>query len=344
MLRKPITTVPPGRGTAETHDRNIRRRRARQLKKLAAQGNLPDSAASETPTAPNIVNDAEQDTTSEARPDYPVPNMVNKNKKKGFMKEMLPQKGMKTIFAQGVEVASAPIPEAPAASSSVFGLSQEPDVIPRGPGLETTSGGKKNEDRINQQLHRKDTQRKWQKIIPPSELDDLPPNVFVTSMTFEAPRRDQRPRKPQNNGYDDVSMWDVAMDAAVHGPSGAEEQEDEPAADLAEAMRSETEPVPAVARVAEEVTPAIDPELVWAKVEVALEVLDNLTASALETLESDSVIAWRVSYASCPYWHGQLTISIGRRAQHGYIHARAASPSGQTPKYSTLRGEVVRSA
>lgn len=244
------------------------------------------------------MNDAEQDTTSEARPEYPVPNMVNKNKKKGFMKEMLPQKGMKTIFAQGVEAASTPIPEAPAVNTSAPGLSQEQVDITCVPGVKSTSGGNKNEDRNNQQLHRKDTQRKWQRIIPPSELDDLPPNVFVTSMTFEAPRRDQRPRKPQNNGYDDVTMWDEGMDGAVHGPSVAEEQEVEPAAVLAEATRSETEPAPTVTRAAEEVIPAIDPELVWAKVEVALEVLDNLTASALETLESDSVIAWRVSYAS----------------------------------------------
>jgi hypothetical protein len=224
--------------------------------------------------------------------------MVNKNKKKGFMKEMLPQKGMKTIFAQGVEAASTPVPEAPAAYTPAPGLSQEQDVTPSVPGVETPSGGTKIKDRHDQQLRRKDTQRKWQRIIPPSELDDLPPNVFITSMTFEAPRRDQRPRKPQNNGYDDVSMWDVAMDGVVQGASGAEEQEVEPAAVLAEATRSETEPAPTVARAADEVIPAIDPELVWAKVEVALEVLDNLTASALETLESDSVIAWRVSYAS----------------------------------------------
>lgn len=125
--------VPPGEGLGRTHERNQRRKKARkaraEAKRLEAAGVAPVPAsrplsnlerlaaaareaaalvgvgASIPPLAPEL---ALEGKTVPKVQELPVPrDMANRNKKKGFLREMLGVQGTKTVFEDAVSAASA---------------------------------------------------------------------------------------------------------------------------------------------------------------------------------------------------------------------------------------------
>lgn len=125
--------VPPGEGLGRTHERNQRRKKARkaraEAKRLEAAGVAPAPGqrplsnlerlaaaareaaalvgvgASIPPLAPEL---ALEGKTVPKVQELPVPrDMANRNKKKGFLREMLGVQGTKTVFEDAVSAASA---------------------------------------------------------------------------------------------------------------------------------------------------------------------------------------------------------------------------------------------
>ncbi len=153
--------IPPGQGKPETQNRNVRRRRARQLKKLGEIG--PD-----VPTAPASGDDALQvfGTPTLTTPGIVPSDMANRNKKKGFLREMRELRGSKTVFD---ERRDDTVPEATVNGDDVLDIS----VMEMAAAQEEKRSGR------------------WP--IPPSERSGLPSNVFVTSQEFKRTRVDRRP-------------------------------------------------------------------------------------------------------------------------------------------------------
>ncbi|KAK4685082.1 hypothetical protein P7C73_g5071, partial [Tremellales sp. Uapishka_1] len=223
------SSIPPGLGKASTHDRNIRRRRARLLKKLEAEGQAPPASGSGGATPDKAING----TTTTFQVSRPiVSEMENRNKKKGFLREMKGLRGSRTVF-------------------------EEPTAVPNGDAdtafpLEGPEDGEMNGTLSTAQ----------KRVVPPSERQDLPSNVFVTSQEYDG----KRDNGAWRNGRVASALEIPVVQAEAPNPIAAE-----------------------VADEAEDVKKRVD----WEKTEAEFDQLANLTVEKLAEVREGDLLAWK---------------------------------------------------
>ncbi|WRT65184.1 uncharacterized protein IL334_002127 [Kwoniella shivajii] len=224
VLSKPTQSskahVPPGQGKSVTKNRNARRRMALQYKKLAAQQSQTKSSVNvgnpgrENGRTSESVVEAVTSTTNIAvvgDQQIPVPgSMSNRNKKKGFLKDMKEKRGTKTLFDRDHNQSSAVLPEqleGPTQASFEAIVTGKDVPLP----FEDTSFLPYELEGPSTSTPRKD------RMIPPSQIQDIPSNIFITSVEFPrapvSPRRKQRGKLPAE---------DMEIDAKSNEGEGAE--------------------------------------------------------------------------------------------------------------------------
>lgn len=248
---RPATHTPPGQGKPQTRNRNQRRRKALQYRKAAENGLLASSPNTPLPVEIPHVNGVSEGRTTQQ--EIVVPGAVaNRNKKKGFLKDMAGLLRTKTTFSSDPQNANE---EGGAADQAINGDAPS-----------HRAGGT------------------WTHIVPPSEQKGLPSNVFVSTQEFTAPRRNQY--KPQ--------------DKVVANGSGSPltEIQEEVQGGLVERIADANTEAETINSPVEETRAAQeDPvDLAWSKIDVALDVLDNLDASTWQENKLGTIIAWKVSF------------------------------------------------
>ncbi|OXC61851.1 hypothetical protein C358_02709 [Cryptococcus neoformans MW-RSA852] len=136
-------------------------------------------------------------TTTFTTPELPIPrDMSNKNKKKGFLREMAGLRGKKTVFHADTDGVSASLPdiatEVDQSPSSAFPLGGSGNHLQSQQNLfqgDWTLDGIFHEDAVDGDNQRHlnfstSTPLRSLRNIPPSELTSLPDNVFVTRTEF----------------------------------------------------------------------------------------------------------------------------------------------------------------
>lgn len=211
---------------------------------------------------------ANANTVSFTSSELPVPkSMANRNKKKGFLKEMNNVKGTKTVFGDDAQASSTPIKAArPGESVSV---------------TEDSTSATPTNDVSEGTTHRTPVSRR---VVPPSEME-LPSNVFVTHQVYD--RHGWAPRGRRGRGqYNESRVTD-------HG--GLEEEEED---------KEEPEAVPyTTAMELEEVeethtlveggeAEARNGDSMWEKAESGF---DTLTlVNNVQILQKGTKLAWKV--------------------------------------------------
>jgi hypothetical protein len=105
------------------------------------------------------------DITTFTTSELPVPkSMANKNKKRGFMKEMQNAQGTKIVFGSDAQASSTPVSDVP-----IKDIDDTTVLTPQPTGISITQ----------------------RRVLPPSEMD-LPSNVFVSHQVYD--RRGWTPR------------------------------------------------------------------------------------------------------------------------------------------------------
>ncbi|KAG2344969.1 hypothetical protein BDR05DRAFT_960940 [Suillus weaverae] len=175
-LQDNISFVPPGYGKPSTRNRNLRRRR----KRVAEHDQPPDEPLAPTSGANavlplpiqqnNLTRPSSEAYVADAEPE-PEPNVMmislrNKNKKKNFRQLMDKPLPPKIVFA---ELENAPARADP------------PDKL--------APAGTSNSEKVAV------PPVKHARLIPPSERDDLPSNIFVTSVDVEEGQRSKKKRR-----------------------------------------------------------------------------------------------------------------------------------------------------
>ncbi|KAG1753321.1 hypothetical protein EDB19DRAFT_1668585 [Suillus lakei] len=189
-LQENISFVPPGYGKPSTRNRNLRRRR----KRVAEHNQPPDEPLAPTSGANAVLPLSIQQTSltrtsseayvADAEPDS-EPNIMmvslrNKNKKKNFRQLMDKPLPPKIVFS---ELENAPAQAEPPDELAHTGTSTSEKVaVPH---------------------------VKHARLIPPSERDSLPSNIFVTSVDVEEgiqPKKKRRSKEePITASYNDES-------------------------------------------------------------------------------------------------------------------------------------------
>ncbi|KAG2130455.1 uncharacterized protein EDB93DRAFT_1180108 [Suillus bovinus] len=197
-LQDNISFVPPGYGKPSTRNRNLRRRR----KRVAAHNQPPNKPLAPTSGANAVLPLPVQQnfltrTTSEAyvadaepesEPNVMMMSLRNKNKKKNFRQLMDKPLPPKIVFA---ELENAPI------------QTELPDKL-------VTTGTSNLEKVAVPPI-------KLARLIPPSERDSLPSNIFVTSVDVEEGKWSKKKRRskeePTTASYDNESYTaDFSLD------------------------------------------------------------------------------------------------------------------------------------
>ncbi|KAL1408178.1 hypothetical protein Q8F55_004983 [Vanrija albida] len=315
--------IPPGEGKSATHERNARRRKARQARKLAEEGG--DCAAPAAVVADALPEGGLSTTATPVTPLLPVPRvMANRNKKRGFLKDA--GTGLRTVFggeeaAEAAETvvenaeasastsAAAPAPAAltaapaPSASTSAPAPAPAPAAPVPAPATTPAPSLPATPVRVTQPLHPRAP------FLPPSERP-LPTNVFVSSKQFpfvkdqQRKGRDARASKPQANGHSGGERelpYDVPYDFSQGLPYGdAEGDEGRPAppawAKPAKPAANGSASVPGRAPIPSILSPSPAPDAspntaLWDRVDAAFDSLPLYRASA--TLAPGTLVAWR---------------------------------------------------
>jgi hypothetical protein len=126
-------------------------------------------------------------TTVFTTPGLPLPReMANRNKRKGFLKEMVWMRGTRTVFGAGQEELGRQ------------DMSMEVDLSPR-PDKNAANGmnGWNGVETIKDVSAARSTPARKAHVIPPSEMRRLPSNVFVTSQEFERARMPEVANGPE---------------------------------------------------------------------------------------------------------------------------------------------------
>ncbi|WVO15659.1 hypothetical protein L204_103319 [Cryptococcus depauperatus] len=182
------STVPPGHGKLETQNRNARRRIARQMKKLQYQSQTEISTAY-PPAKDESLGSVPNGTTTFTTPQLPLPrDMSNRNKKKGFLKEMAGVKGTKIVFEKNVQTQSRPADE-------ILQGTDHRDALRQDWSLQDLPY--REIDRSSNGISTSTPRRHW--ITPSSEMMSLPNNIFVTRAEFG----DAWYGHKNKSGYDD---------------------------------------------------------------------------------------------------------------------------------------------
>ena len=267
--------MPPGQGKAATHERNQRRRRARQLKKHT------EEEISTIPPTPPINGDDrallnEISTTTFTNPGLPVPAMSNRNKKKGFLKEMMTVRGTKTVFGQG---------------EMLNGRENLPVDAGEEDAIHTPS---KPNGYINRVGNSSSNKRKFVRVIAPSQLEVIPNNVFVSSMEFSIPRRRADGRRETNSDHASCNDEEMSRQGAKEGNL------------LMGAMTVDQTATMPNGYGGGEIVDASQEDLLWIKVGVAFDALEDLTPALLSQMEQGTLLAWKVRSK----WLGRYSVLI----------------------------------
>lgn len=191
--------VPPGHGKPQTRNRNARRRLARQHKKLDQDRDANISAAGidfkQNSSVQASSSQFNEGTTIFTTPELPIPrDMSNRNKKKGFLREMAEIRGKKTVFHADTDGVSPPLPDiasrADQSPGSAFpfagsGHSQSHQNLSQ---RDWTLDGMLYGDAFDGDNRRPSfstsTPQRPLHNICPSESTNLPDNIFVTRTEF----------------------------------------------------------------------------------------------------------------------------------------------------------------
>jgi len=240
------------------------------MKKLAEEGNgqslnggneKGDEKDETGPEHLSVGGDITTFTTSE----LPVPkSMANRNKKRGFMKEMQNAQGTKIVFGSDAQASSTPVADVP-----IKDIDDTTVLTPQPTGTSTTQ----------------------RRVLPPSEMD-LPSNVFVSHQVYD--RRGWTPRGR--------AARHRAEAAAAVEEEEEEEEEMEMEMDVEEAEEKPEQPIPISAVPVDLPNGAVDlfspakgysdDDNMWTKAE---ERFDELPVIDLQSLPAkESIIAWKV--------------------------------------------------
>lgn len=237
--------VPPGHGKPQTRNRNARRRLARQYQKSVQDRGANVSTTgidfNQEPSVQVSSSQFNEGTTTFTTPELPIPkDMSNKNKKRGFLREMAGLRGKKTVFHADTDGASASLPdtatEVDQSPSSAFSLGGSGNHLQSQQNLsqgDWTLDGIFYGDAVDGDGHRHlsfstSTPLRPLRNIPPSELTSLPDNIFITRTEFGDSWYGKSNLGRSSNGHRNNEespvnqQWGVAEEeaefAGEHGP------------------------------------------------------------------------------------------------------------------------------
>jgi hypothetical protein len=293
--------IPPGQGKSATHERNERRKRARQLQKLEARNttNVTEGESAPEQLSSNGHANSNGDMISYITSELPVPrSMANRNKKRGFLKEMMDVQGSKTVFGFGEDAQGSSTPLPVKAVSAAQSETATPSVVDSTPTRATprTAASKR--------------------VVPPSEMD-LPSNVFVTHQVYERPGYGYAPKARRGRvRYDDSAVFDT--DKEDLRPAAQEKiiVEQGETGTTMEAREPEVQsmPVQVEAEVAEE-----EEEDIWTKAETHFEALVPVTSQSVPS--KGTKIVWKASVVLLVF--NTLADQTGTSARHVQLLAAA---------------------
>ncbi|KAK8846621.1 hypothetical protein IAR55_005707 [Kwoniella newhampshirensis] len=233
-----VPHIPPGQGKPQTQNRNARRRLARQYKKLAAANGIARQA---DPPAQPVINgespslaDTAEETGDDVggvmtftNPTLPLPReMSNRNKKRGFLKEMTAVKGTKIVFDGGASAGISVNHVNGNGNGDVEASDGQGDVSPDPEWTmeDTTLPNGSEYDHDQSVAYPASSTPRRVKIVPPSQMTDLPSNVFVTSAEFARARSPGR-RNGEYWGRNGHASGDAEKGEEEEGVEEAEEKD-----------------------------------------------------------------------------------------------------------------------
>jgi hypothetical protein len=241
------------------------------LKKQAEEESLKAQQQESIPTPADEPSQGQgPDVISLTRSELPVPKfMANRNKKKGFMKEMSNVQGTKIVFGETVLPLSEP---------TQVGLGSEVEVqaaLGQLPVLLTPQ-----KEPITAVPRR---------VLPPSEMD-LPSNVFVTHQVYD--RRGWQPKGKAAKRRAKVVEEEVEADDEDEDENEQEEEK----------VKENEQPLPTTPNQVHEeaLGDTIGYEDMWTKAENRFEDLPIINKSSLPAKES--IIAWKVRQILLPFF------------------------------------------
>jgi len=199
------------------------------------------------------------DVTTFTTSELPVPkSMANRNKKRGFMKEMQNAQGTKIVFGSDAQASSTPVADVP-----IKEVDDTTVLTPQPTGNSTTQ----------------------RRVLPPSEMD-LPSNVFVSHQVYDrrgwTPRSRAARHRAEAQALEEEEEEEMEMEMDVE----EEEEEKQPISAI---------PVDLPNGAVDLFSPAkgySDDDNMWTKAE---ERFDELPIIDLQSLPAkESIIAWKV--------------------------------------------------
>jgi hypothetical protein len=202
------------------------------------------------------------DITTFTTSELPVPkSMANRNKKKGFMKEMQNAQGTKIVFGSDAQASSTPVADVP-----IDNINETTVLTPQPTGTSVTQ----------------------RRVLPPSEMD-LPSNVFVSHQVYD--RRGWTPRGRAARHRAEAAAAVEEEEEEMEMEMDVEEEEEEPK----QPIPMSAVPVDLPNGAVDLFSPAkgySDDDNMWTKAE---ERFDELPIIDLQSLPAkESIIAWKV--------------------------------------------------
>jgi hypothetical protein len=207
------------------------------------------------------------DITTFTTSELPVPkSMANRNKKKGFMKEMQNAQGTKIVFGSDAQASSTPVADVP-----IDNINETTVLTPQPTGTSVTQ----------------------RRVLPPSEMD-LPSNVFVSHQVYD--RRGWTPRgRAARHRAEAAAAVEEEEEEEMEMEMDVEEEEEEPK----QPIPMSAVPVDLPNGAVDLFSPAkgySDDDNMWTKAEERFDELPIIDRQSLPAKES--IIAWKVCLLS----------------------------------------------
>jgi hypothetical protein len=259
--------------------------------------------------------------STETRQEVVLPAAVlNRNKKKGFLKDMANLQRVRTTFGQNESVIFDPDASVDTSMSAVdMNAADQGDIVDSSSflgaledGAFAPNGTSTPNDQIPSRRRQRGGRRstggyKGNQVVPPSERD-VPSNVFVTSQVFQAPRWDNGKRRGEGQVEGEERAEEAAGMEHIGQADDAFAGTHVAGADARAARSSET-----VNEYTQRVVPYLGEglddgeadgddasyqptpkELAWTKIEVAFDALDALTLDTVASCTTGSTLGWKV--------------------------------------------------
>jgi hypothetical protein len=217
-------------------------------------------------------------TVSFTNSELPVPkSMANRNKKKGFLREMTSVQGTKTVFGDDTQASSTPIK-----NMRRIQATEDRSIVTVDSSITTSKGDAAYSTPNRQPVS--------SRVVPPSEMD-LPSNVFVTHQVYD--RHGWAPRGRRGRGQQDESV--VMGDEATGEQVEEGHPVDVPGISTGALVDS------TLAVNGEEEQAVVDDAGVWEEAESGFDTLAPVTG--LHLLRKGIKLAWKVCvfFASVSY-------------------------------------------